>query len=80
MKIKKTTTKTYEIYDCAKCEMSVGETITKREKVGMKNKGLDRCFCCGLHFSSNYVPYIALIRNHRNAFICEGCANEVLNN
>lgn len=79
MKIKKTTTRTYEIYDCVKWEMSVGETIIKREKVGMKNKGLDKCFCCGINFSSNYIPYLALVRNHKNVFICEECANEVLN-
>lgn len=77
MKIIKTTTKTYEIYDCVKWEFSVGETITIREKVGMKNKGLDKCFCCGTKFASKDIPYLALIRNHTNAFICEACSNEI---
>ena len=79
MKIIKTTTKTYEIYDCIKWGMSVGETITKREEVGMKSNELDKCFACGLHFSSNYIPYLAFIKNHKNAFICKACSNEVLN-
>lgn len=50
MIITKTTTRTYEIYDCAKWDMTVGDTITKREKVGMKSKGLDKCFACKKNF------------------------------
>lgn len=78
MKITKTITKTYKIYDCVKWEMTVGDTIVKREKVGLKTKGLDKCFCCRINFSSDYIPYLALIRNHSNEFICEACANEVM--
>lgn len=31
MKINRTTTKTYDIFDCAKWEMSVGDTILKEK-------------------------------------------------
>lgn len=77
MKIIKTTTKTYEIYDCAKWEMSVGETIVRREKVGMKTRGYDKCFACGYKFQADDFPYLGLIRNHSNEFICTDCARRV---
>lgn len=77
MKITKTTIKTYEIYDCAKWEMSIGETIVRREKVGMKTRGYDKCFACGHKFKSDDFPYLGLIRNHSNEFICTDCARKV---
>ena len=52
MKINRTTTKTYDIFDCAKWEMSVGATILKREMIGMKSGGLDKCFSCKKKFES----------------------------
>ncbi len=77
MKISRTTTKTYDIFDCAKWEMSVGDTILKREEIGMKSGGLDKCFSCKKMFESTDYPYLALIRNHKNMFICEECARKV---
>lgn len=77
MKITKTTTKTYDIYDCAKWQMTVGNTIVNRERVGMKSRGFDKCFICKKNFNSDEYPYLALIRNHANAFICEDCARKV---
>ena len=77
MKITKTTTKTYEIYDCARWEMTVGDAIQGREKAGMKNKGLDKCFCCEKKFQSEEIPFLALIRNYKNMFICEKCAEQL---
>lgn len=76
MKITKTTTKTYEIYDCAKWSMSVGDTILKREQVGMKSKGFNKCFACGYKFEHEDIPYLGLVRNHANVFICEKCAEK----
>ena len=77
MIITKTTIKTYEIYDCAKWEISVGETIIRREAIGMKTKGYDKCFACGHKFQSYDFPYLGLIRNHSNEFICIDCARKV---
>lgn len=77
MKITKTTTKTYDIYDCAKWGMSVGDTIVRREKVGMKSKGFDKCFACNKKFNYDDYPYLALVRGHKNVFICEECAKQV---
>lgn len=79
MKLTKTTTKTYEIYDCVKWECTVGSTIKHREKVGLKNLGLDKCFCCGKKFKGDDFPYLGLVRNHRNVFLCEKCAGKVKN-
>lgn len=77
MKVTKTTTKTYEIYDCAKWEMSVGDTILKREKMGMKSKGFDKCFACKYKFKYEDIPYLGLVRGHSNAFICKECAEKL---
>ena len=77
MKITKTTTKTYEIYDCAKWSMTVGDTISKRKKIGLKTKGLDKCFCCNHKFESHDFPYLGLIKGKENMFICEKCAEKV---
>lgn len=78
MKITKTTTKTYEIYDCAKWQMTIGDTIFHREKVGLKSRGFDKCFCCQKKFYADYIPYLALVRGHTNQFICDECA-EIVN-
>lgn len=77
MKITRTTTKTYEIYDCTKWDSTVGETIKHREEVGLKNRGLDKCFACGKKFKGSDFPYLGLVRNHKNVFLCEKCAEEV---
>lgn len=77
MKITKTTTKTYDVYDCAKWRMSIGDTIISREKVGMKTRDFDKCFICKKKFEYNDFPYLALIRGHKNSFICEDCAKKV---
>lgn len=77
MKITKTTTKTYDIYDCAKWQMTVGDTILKREQIGMKTKGFDKCFICKHKFNPSEIPYLALIRTHPNVFICKDCAKKV---
>ena len=52
MIIKKTITKTYDIYDCVKWGMTVRDTISARERKGLKNSGLDRCFVCGKKFDA----------------------------
>ena len=77
MKITKTTTKTYEIYDCAKWSMTIGDTILKREEIGLKTKGFDKCFSCGHKFKYDDIPYLGLIRGHANMFICETCAEKL---
>jgi hypothetical protein len=77
MIIKKTSTKTYDIYDCAKWGMTVKNTISAREQKGMKSAGLDKCFICGKRFDGDYLPYLALIRGHKNQFICDECAESV---
>lgn len=77
MKITKTTTRTYEIYGCMKWSMTVGDTILKREKVGMKSKGYDKCFGCGHKFQYEDIPYLGLLRGHANVFICKECAEKI---
>lgn len=52
MKISKTTVRNYEIYDCAKWQNTIGETLMFRQQHGIKNRGLDKCFACGYKFGS----------------------------
>ena len=78
MIIKKTTTKAYEVYNCAKWQMTVKDTIGQRAHMGLKTKGLDKCFICGKGFEGDDFPYLALIRNHNNEFICVNCAEQVM--
>lgn len=77
MIIKKTTTRIYDVYDCARWDTSVKDTISVREKYGMKTVGLDKCFICEKRFDGDYLPYLALIRGHKNQFICDDCAKVV---
>lgn len=77
MKISKTTVRNYEIYDCAKWQSTIGETLMFRQQHGIKNRGLDKCFACGYEFDSEEKPYLGLIKNHSNQFICRECAMKV---
>lgn len=78
MIINKTTTRKYDIYDCAKWKMTVGNTISSREKMGMSTKGLNQCFVCKKNLNYDEYPYLALVKNSKNVFVCEECAKKIL--
>ena len=78
MIVTKTTTRNYDIYDCAKWQMTVGNTIAAREKVHMSTNGLNSCFACKRSLNYDEYPYLALVKNHKNVFVCENCANKIL--
>lgn len=78
MIITKTTTRKYDIYDCAKWQMTVGKTISSREKIGMSTRGLNQCFVCKKSFNYDDYPYLALVKNHKNVFVCEECHKRIL--
>ena len=82
MKITKTYTKTYDIYESYKCTYTFGETMAAREKIckDTHNKGLDKCFVCGYNFKNDDIPWLSFVKNHRNVFLCETCAKQVENN
>ena len=46
--------------------MTVRDTISARERKGLKNSGLDRCFVCGKKFDDDYFPNLALIKGAKN--------------
>lgn len=77
MKITKTITRTYNIYDCAKWEMTATETIRKRKEKSMSVKRLDKCFVCEKKFEADEYPYLALVSKYKNVFICKDCARKV---
>lgn len=78
MIITKTTTRKYDIYDCAKWQMTAGNTIAQRERLHMSTKGLNQCFVCKKTFDYGDYPYLALVKNHKNVFVCEDCAKKIL--
>lgn len=78
MIVTKTTTRKYDNYDCAKWQMTVGNTISSREMMGMTTKGFNQCFVCKKNFNYDDYPYLALVKNHKNVFVCEGCAKKIL--
>lgn len=77
MKITKTIVRTYNIYDCAKWGMTIGDTVKRRERAGIKTAIEDKCFVCGYKFKFVDFPNLALIRNHTNEFVCEKCARKI---
>lgn len=78
MIITKITTRKYDLYVCAKWQMTVGNTIAGRKRLHMSTKGLDHCFACNKTFDYKDYPYLALVKNHRNVFVCEDCAKKIL--
>lgn len=74
----KITTRKYDIYDCAKWQMTVGNTISLRENMGMSTKGFNQCFVCKKKFNYDDYPYLALVKSHKNVFVCEECAKKIL--
>lgn len=76
--IKTGMTRKYNIYDCAKWSMTIKDTIIKRAKMGLKTNGFDKCFMCNKKFDGADIPYLALIHNYKNQFICDDCAQKVL--
>lgn len=77
MEVTKTIVRKYDVYDCAKWEVTIGETLSFREEHGIRNRGLDKCFICGYKFAHNEKPFLGFIKNHANQFICAKCAEKV---
>lgn len=79
MKITKTYTKTYELFDAAKWGMTFGATIENRKKQNLSNKELHTCFICDYEFKDDGIPYLGLIRGNKNVFLCDKCGKGVAN-
>lgn len=77
MKITKTITRTYNLYDCVKWGMTATETIKKRKEKSMPVKGLGKCFVCEKKFETDEYPYLALVKKHENMFVCKDCARKI---
>lgn len=77
MEVVKTTVRKFDVYDCVKWGTTVGDTLSFRDEHGIKNRGLDKCFICGYKFPPDEFPYLGLIKNHANQFICRNCAEKV---
>ena len=58
--------------------MTIGDTVKRRERAGIKTAIKDKCFICGHEFKSVDFPNLALIRNHTNEFACDKCARKIV--
>lgn len=83
MKITKTITKSYEVYEALNVPFGkYGEIMNARVKTFHKNaeKGLSKCFICNHKFDSYENVYIGFVRKHKNVFLCDDCMKEVNEN
>lgn len=80
-KITKTYTKTYDCYEAVEWETTFGETMETRNNFFGSNhdKFLEKCFMCGYKFKDSDVPWLGLVKNHKNVFLCKDCGKIVLN-
>jgi hypothetical protein len=37
-----------------------------------------KCFICNKEFKNDDIPYLAIIKNEHNSFICEECSKKVI--
>ena len=79
MIVSKSYTRTYDIYDAAKWMATYGEIIESRRKFyGEKDETqLSKCFVCGHRFEALEIPWLGLVKNHKNVFLCEECGKKV---
>lgn len=75
MYITKTVSKTYEIkfYPDALPGMTWGSFKKSREKIGMNNSKLKRCFCCNHEFDENESVIVISVSGIGNRFACRMC-------
>lgn len=75
MLITKTVSKTYEVkfYPDALPEITWGKFRESREKIGMNNSKLKRCFCCNRAFTDDERVIVISVSSIGNRFACKAC-------
>ena len=75
MLITKTVSKTYEVkfYPDALPGMTWGKFRESREKNGMNNSKLKRCFCCNHAFTDDERVIVISVSSMGNRFACKAC-------
>ena len=75
MKITKTTSRTNEVnfYPDAFRGMSWGSIRQSREKHGISNKKIEKCFCCGHAFTDEEKVIFITVSDLGNRLACGSC-------
>lgn len=70
-----TSTRKYQVefYPGAFEEMTVGDFIKQRERIGMTTRGFKECFICGRRLSMHRKPIVINVSGVGNRFSCDGC-------
>lgn len=78
LKVYKTYSKTYEV-ESTHLYSNYGDIEDRANQIGrpLENRGFSKCFICGHKFDRAEDAYIAHVKNHKNVFLCKGCANVV---
>lgn len=58
--------------------MIITKNTARRYDICIKTKGLNECFVCKKNFNYDEYPFLELVRNHNNVFICKECAKKIL--
>lgn len=45
----------------------------------LERRGFSRCFVCGHKFEREEWVFLAIIKNHKNMFICKDCHQKCMN-
>lgn len=79
MQITKTFSKTYDIYYAASWQFTYRETMESRKKIygSEHDTALKKCFMCGYEFKDEDIPWLGLVKNHKNVFLCKCCGKKV---
>lgn len=79
MKITRTFSKTYDIYDAAPWNFTYQDTMESRRKIfgTEQDNALKKCFMCGCEFKDEDIPWLGLVKNYKNVFLCECCGKKV---
>ena len=79
MKVTRTHTKTYDVYEAVEWESTFGQTMECRNRIfGTSiDKYLKKCFVCGHKFEDSEIPWLGFVRNHKNVFLCKECGGKV---
>jgi hypothetical protein len=78
MRITKITKKNYEVTECGKLSTTFGRFCEIREKMEAPYGRYKKCFICNKEFKNDDIPYLAIIKNEHNSFICEECSKKVI--
>ena len=81
LEVKKKSIKTFQITKTSYPNpfSNYGDAEDRAKELGrpLEKRGFSKCFVCNQHFSREDDVYIAMVKWHRNVFLCGNCAARV---